>query len=107
MCGACGFPAVPGHWTEAGTAGSVHERVRARYRRAQVLQSILPAYGLSAHDTVQTPGIQLSTLTGSQVIVANLAEVWPAAELLSRQRIDPLDARFTGASTKGEPSSAK
>ncbi|MBA3520149.1 MAG: hypothetical protein H0T75_21495 [Rhizobiales bacterium] len=97
MCATCGFPAAPGHWTEAGFGPSPHERVRARFRRMQVLQSILPAFGFSAHDSIQTPGIVLANLTGSQVIVADLAELWTAAERLGRQRIDPLDPRFIGA----------
>jgi len=37
MCSACGFPAAPGHWTEAGAATTL-ERLRGRLRRAQVLQ---------------------------------------------------------------------
>ena len=47
MCSACGFPAAPGHWTEAG-ANTAPDRLRARFRRAQVLQKVLPAYGLTA-----------------------------------------------------------
>ena len=42
MCASCGFPAAPGHWTEAGAA-TAPDRLRARFRRAQVLQSVLPA----------------------------------------------------------------
>jgi hypothetical protein len=95
MCSACGFPAAPGHWTEAGLADA-SDRLRARFRRAQVLQSILPAYGLTAHDGGQVPGIQLSTLTGNQVIVRDLEEVWPAAERLTGHVVDPLDPRFLG-----------
>ena len=33
MCSACGFPAAPGHWTEAGAATTL-ERLRGRLRRA-------------------------------------------------------------------------
>src|SRR3712207_2909827 len=98
MCGTCGFPAAPGHWTEAGLGATPHHRLRARMRRAQVLQSVLPAYGLKVSDDVQTPGITLGTLTGSKVIVATLAELWPAAEAMGDRPVDPLDPRFTGAS---------
>jgi hypothetical protein len=93
MCSACGFPAAPGHWTEAGLANA-SDRLRARFRRAQVLQAILPAYGLTAHDGGQGTGIQLSTLSGNHVIVRDLAEVWTAAERLAGRKIDPLDPRF-------------
>lgn len=98
MCGTCGFPAAPGHWTEAGLGTTPHHRLRARFRRAQVLQSVLPAFGLSASEDGQTPGIVLADQTGSRVIVANLAELWAAAETLGRRPFDPLDPRFTGAS---------
>ena len=96
MCSACGFPAAPGHWTEAGASSASH-RLRARFRRAQVLQAVLPAYGLTAHDDGQVTGIQVSTFSGSHAIVRDLAEVWATAERLAGGAIDPLDPRFTGA----------
>ena len=95
MCSSCGFPAAPGHWTEAG-AGTAPDRLRARFRRAQVLQAILPAFGLSAHDGGQVPGIQISTLSGHHEIVRDLDEVWAAAERMTGMKIDPLDRRFIG-----------
>ena len=93
MCSACGYPAAPGHWTEAGAA-NVGERLRARFRRAQILQRVLGAHGLQAHDGGLIPGIQLSTLTGEQVIVRDLAEVWIEAERMSGKVIDPLAPCF-------------
>ena len=72
---------------------------RDRFRRAQVLQSVLPAYGLTAHDGAQVPGIQLGTLSGSQTIVRDLEEVWAEAERLAGKVIDPLDPRFIGEET--------
>lgn len=95
MCASCGFPAAPGHWTEAGAA-TLPDRLRSRFRRAQVLQSILPAYGLTAHDGGQVPGIQLSTLSGNQTIVRDLEQVWATAERLAGGPVDPLDPRFIG-----------
>ena len=68
MCNACGKPAPPGHWTEAGAA-TAGDRLRARFHRVGVLNAILRPYGLSAHDGGAVPGIQLSTLSGAQVIV--------------------------------------
>lgn len=99
MCSSCGFPAAPGHWTEAGLANAA-DRLRARFRRAQILQSILPAYGLTAHDGGQVPGIQLSTMTGDQMIVPNLEELWEAAERLTGHVIDPLDPSFLSAGSE-------
>jgi mannose/cellobiose epimerase-like protein (N-acyl-D-glucosamine 2-epimerase family) len=95
MCSACGFPAAPGHWTEAGAADAPG-RLRARFRRAQILQSVLPVYGLTAHDGAQVHGIQISTLSGDHTIARDLAEVWATAERLTGSPIDPLDPRFTG-----------
>ena len=95
MCSACGYPAAPGHWTEAGAA-NMGDRLRARFRRAQILQRVLSAYGLQAHDGGLVPGIQLSTRTGEQAIVRDLAEVWIAAERMSGRTVDPLDPCFVG-----------
>ena len=95
MCSACGFPAAPGHWTEAGAA-TAHDRLRGRMRRAQVLQTVLPLYGLKAYDGGEVPGIQISTLSGSQSILRNLDEVWALAEKVSGGPVDPLDPRFIG-----------
>ncbi|MDQ0390210.1 hypothetical protein [Labrys monachus] len=93
MCANCGFPAAAGHWTEAGAA-TAGERLRARFRRAQVLQAVLPSYGLTAHDDGVVPGITVSTKTGHHVMTADLAEFWSAAERIGGKAIDPLDPRF-------------
>lgn len=98
MCANCGYPAAPGHWTEAGAADA-SERLRSRFRRAQVLQSVLPAYGLKAHDGGVVPGIQLSNLSGNEMIVGNLDELWATAERLSGAPVDPLDPRFLAEET--------
>jgi hypothetical protein len=94
MCSACGYPAAPGHWTDAGAA-TAHDKLRARFRRAEVLQSVLSAYGITAHDGGEVPGIQLASLTGAQAILPNLEELWAAAERMAGRPIDPLDPRFT------------
>ncbi len=93
MCNACGNPAAPGHWTEAGAA-TPGDRLRARFHRAALLQAVLRPYGLTAHDGVVVPGIQIGTLAGAQSIVQDLGEVWAEAERLSGQAIDPLDPRY-------------
>lgn len=96
MCASCGYPAAPGHWTDAGITER-SARLRARFRRAEMLKAILAAYGLTAHDGGLVPGIQIATLTGSQAIVENLTELWAVAEQLAGRPVDPLDPRFTGA----------
>ena len=98
MCAMCGFPARPGHWMEAGAA-SPHDRIRARFRRAEILQRVLASYGLTAHDGGLVPGIQVGTLSGNQVIADDLADVWAVAERLAGRPVDPLDPRFTGGGT--------
>ena len=95
MCSSCGFPAAPGHWTEA-RAATAPDRLRARIRRAQVLQGILPAFGLVAHDGAQVPGIQIGTMSGSHTIVRDLEEVWAEAERMTGKAIDPLDPQLIG-----------
>jgi hypothetical protein len=95
MCASCGFPAAPGHWTEAGAA-EPHHRLRDRYRREQVLRAVLPSWGLTAQDGGNVPGIQLSTLAGRTDIVRNLEELWSTAEAMCGRPIDPLDPRYTG-----------
>jgi hypothetical protein len=95
MCSACGFPAAPGHWTEAGAANA-HDRLRGRFRRAQVLQRVLPSYNLRVHETNDIPGIQLSTLTGSGSIVSHLDDLWVLVEKVNGRPVDPLDTRFIG-----------
>jgi hypothetical protein len=95
VCSSCGYPAAPGHWTDAGAA-TAPDRLRARFRRAEVLKSVLRGYGLSAHDGGEVPGIHLSTFSGSHAIAPNLEEAWAAAERLAGRAIDPLDPRFIG-----------
>jgi hypothetical protein len=93
VCATCGFPSAPGHWSEAGAATS-HDRLRARFRRVQVLQRVLPSYCLSVHDDAAVPGMTVSTMTGNNEMVADLAALWTAAEKMSGRRIDPLDPAF-------------
>lgn len=93
MCNACGNPAAPGHWTEAGAA-TPGDRLRARFLRAAVLNRILRPYGLSAHDDGVVPGIQIGTLSGARSIVHNLSDLWAEAERLTGRPIDPLDPRY-------------
>ncbi len=93
MCNACGNPAAPGHWTEAGTI-SASDRLRARFRRADLLRSVLKPYGLTVHDDGSVPGIQVGKLSGGQTIVPDLEQLWTEAEKLAGQMIDPLDPRY-------------
>lgn len=93
MCSSCGYPLAAGHWSDAGAADPA-ERLRARFRRTQVLDAVLHPYGLAAHDGGLVAGIQIATATGSAMIVEDLTGVWAAAEKLAGVRVDPLDVRF-------------
>lgn len=99
MCSACGYPAAPGHWTEAGAA-NISDRLRSRFRRAEVLQRVLSPYGLKAYDGGLVPGIQISNQFGNQAIARDLAEVWAISEQWIAHAIDPLDPRFTDTTEK-------
>ncbi len=89
MCNACGFPARAGYWTDAGLE-TPHDRLRARFRRAQVLARVLRPYGLTAHDNGVTDGVILSTLAGASAIVTDPAQLWQTVERLAGRAFDPL-----------------
>ena len=89
MSNACGYPARAGHWTDAGL-DTPHDRLRARFRRAQVLARVLHPLGLTAHDDGVTDGMVLSTLSGASVIVTDPAQLWATIERLAGRAYDPL-----------------
>lgn len=90
MCSGCGFPAAPGHWTEAGAA-TPHDRIRERFRRVQVLQKALKGTGVTAHDGGMVAGIQVMSLSGAQSIVPDLEALWAEVDALRGRPFDPLD----------------
>jgi hypothetical protein len=90
MCSACGFPAAPGHWTEAGAA-TPHERLRERFRRVQVLNEVFRGSGIKTHDGGVIPGIQVISTGGGQTIVPNLEALWSEFEKRSGRVFDPLE----------------
>ena len=90
MCASCGFPAAPGHWTEAGAA-TPHDRLRERFRRVQVLKKVLQGTGVTAHDGGVVPGIQVMSLSGAQTIVPDLEALWGVVEKLRGRAFDPLE----------------
>ncbi len=92
MCSACGFPARPGHWTDAGLA-TPQDRLRARFHRAAILRRVLAGRGLTAHDDGAT-GLMLSTLGGAHVLVADADGLWDAVARLTGRPFDPLDPAF-------------
>jgi len=95
MCGACGFPSRPGHWTDAGTTSSA-DRLRVRQRRLSLINRLLAPYGLSARDNIAMPGFQLIASGGKRVLVTDLETLWVQAAQLAGAPIDPLSARVLG-----------
>jgi len=58
-------------------------------------------FASEAHDGGLVPGIQISTLSGHQVLVRDIEELWVAAERMAGRPVDPLDPRFIGGGDGG------
>jgi len=95
MCGACGFPSRPGHWTDAG-AVSPADRLRLRYMRLGFINRLLKPYRLRAADNGFVPGFQLITQGGQRVLVQDLEMLWQEAARLTGRAIDPLSIQVVG-----------
>jgi len=91
MCNACGFPPALVHWTDAGGA-TPQERLRIRFARIGVLNSLLAEVGLKAVDNGIAPGIQLHDLSGRSINCPTLEDLWQGVEALSGAPYDPLGA---------------
>jgi hypothetical protein len=95
MCSACGFPALPGHWTDAG-ALRPGSRLRLRFARLAIINRLLAPYRLSAYDDGATPGLQLMAPGGERVLVSDLEKLWSEAARLAGTPIDPLSPSALG-----------
>jgi hypothetical protein len=99
MCALCGVFFGEPHWTDVAVgATDTGARTRRHERLHRVAQAnrILKQYGLKLSDW-QGSAYLLSSQTGQTAIVPNVAGVWPEAERLRKQSIDPLDARLIDA----------
>jgi hypothetical protein len=99
MCGLCGIFLTESHWTDAALAASGsggRTRRHERLHRVALANRILKRYGLKLTDW-QGSAYLLGSQTGQTAIVPSVAAVWPAAERLRRQSIDPLDERLIEA----------
>ena len=96
MCGLCGMLGGEVHWTDR--AGSAEGRVGAkvmtrraeRFQRVALINAVLGHYGLALTDW-QGSSYLLSNRTGRTEIVADLAQIWRAAEGILGQPCDPLE----------------
>ena len=96
MCGLCGVFLTETHWTDVSvsTPGSGgRTRRHERLHRVALANRILKHYGLKLTDWHGSAYL-LGSQTGQTAIVPSVAAVWPAAERLRKQSIDPLDERL-------------
>jgi len=96
MCALCGVFAGESHWTDVtvgGTDSGGRTRRHERLHRVAQANRILKQYGLKLSDW-QGSAYLLGSQTGQTAIVPSVAAVWPEAERLRKQSIDPLDARL-------------
>jgi hypothetical protein len=96
MCALCGVFLGESHWTDAtvGAGGSgARTRRHDRLHRVALANRILRQYGLKLSDW-QGSAYLLAGQTGQTAIVPSVAAVWPQAERLRKQAIDPLDERL-------------
>ena len=98
MCGFCSLfgGTGRGHWSEVrdpADAGAPGARWRERLASVAKLNRVLARYALVVDDW-QGGALFLRSRTGAGELVADLGELWPAAERLARRRCDPLDPRL-------------
>lgn len=94
MCGLCGILGE-GHWTDgvrAPSAASAVPWLRRQARRERILlgNAVLGRSGLALSDW-QGAEFMLRSRTGSAQMVGTLGDLWPKADRLARQPVDPLD----------------
>ena len=92
MCGLCGVFLTETHWADAALSPEDGARSRRleRSRRVALANRVLKYYGLKVGDW-QGSAYLLSTQTGQTQVVPSIAAVWPAAEVLRKRALDPLD----------------
>lgn len=97
MCALCGVLGGRDHWTEPLKREGVYVRAhdpaarrRERMLRISAANAILGLYGLALEDW-QADAYILRNRTGKSEVIADLAALWPAADALAGQPLDPLD----------------
>jgi hypothetical protein len=101
MCVLCGELVLNVHWTDQPihdrefsktvVVGELQrDRMRDRLRRVYYTNRILSFHGLTLRDWNGSKYL-LSDRKGSQVVVNDLGDMWPAAQKMTNNRLDPLD----------------
>ena len=93
MCGLCGVFLTETHWADKPLPGGVPEARTVRHERLHrvaLTNRVLKPFGLKVSDW-QGSAYLLSGPTGQSAIVPSIAAVWPAAELMRKRSLDPLD----------------
>ena len=108
MCSLCGVLAGSGHWADSSNSPEVFQgrpekntRHRERQERVRLANRILRHYALTLADWGAASYI-LRSATGRTALVADLSELWAAAETILQKPCDPLDPALLAA-VSGEP----
>jgi hypothetical protein len=103
MCGLCGVFLTEGGWSDASVgsaAAGARTRRHERLHRVALANRVLRHFGSKVADWNGVSYL-VSGPTGQTAIVPSIAGVWPVAEQLRKQRIDPLDERLIEALERG------
>jgi hypothetical protein len=99
MCGLCGVFLTEGSWSDASVtspASGGRTRRHERLHRVALANRVLQLFRASVADWNGVSYV-LSDATGRSEIVESIAAVWPIAERMCKQPIDPLDERVIEA----------
>ncbi len=98
MCVLCGQLFTEIHWSErlldpalVSQGESETLRRQNRHVRTRLIKDVLAHYGLDVGDDLSAMNHVLDNRKGVQLVVASLAELWPAAARMMGRLPDPLD----------------
>jgi hypothetical protein len=96
MCGLCGVFLGESNWSDAAvtsTSAGGRTRRHERLHRVALANRVVRHYGIKVSDWNGSSYL-VSTATGQTEIVSSIAAVWPVAERLRKQSLDPLDEQL-------------
>jgi hypothetical protein len=98
MCVLCGQLFTEIHWSErlldpAHVSQGEGETLRRQNRhvRTRLITDVLAHYRLDVRDDLSAMNYVVDNRKGVQLVVASLAELWPAAARMTGRPLDPLD----------------